>query len=222
MSSSESSGNLNATSDEAREDLLATLAAARELNPDMDKALADQYLARRQEDQKRTAQRSPMTMEQPQPPAQATRRWRGPFIPVFALVMLAVILAVGVHWGTTWWLLFWIPFMFGGFWWRRGWSNYDTEGGAGDPHYQRHMARQRYRQERLAARYGYRTGYSPNADDGSTAARQPDLPAPTSTPPGPGTAPLPTTPSTSPAPLSQAGGTPGPFAGGLPPANPAG
>ena len=45
-----------AGSDEARDDLMATLAAARELHPEMDTALADQYLARRQEQQQRAAQ----------------------------------------------------------------------------------------------------------------------------------------------------------------------
>jgi hypothetical protein len=47
-------------SDEAHDDLMATLAAARDLNPDMDKTLADQYLARRREEQQRQDQVSPV------------------------------------------------------------------------------------------------------------------------------------------------------------------
>jgi hypothetical protein len=45
----------NNDTDDTRDDLLATLAAARELDPYIDPALADQYLARRREEQQRAA-----------------------------------------------------------------------------------------------------------------------------------------------------------------------
>src|SRR5262249_9268348 len=92
-------------SDEARDDLLATLAAARDLNPDMDKTLAEQYLARRREEQQRHDQQSSVLAQQ-QDRRTARSEWAGrSIVPLFCLLMLAVILVASTasHNGAIWW-----------------------------------------------------------------------------------------------------------------------
>ena len=194
-------------SDEAHDDLMATLAAARDLNPDMDKTLADQYLARRREEQQRQDQQSPPVVRQ-QDGSAARPEWSGrPVVPMFALLMLALMVTAAlVTHGGVFWGFFWIPLMFGGWWWRRG-----VPASSSDWRYQRHMEREQYRRDRLAARYGFSPG--PDASSSSVDAQAADQ-APS--PPGatlqiPWAGKPPETPS--------AGGQ---FAGGAPPANPAG
>ncbi|MGO8948287.1 MAG: hypothetical protein ACLQUY_11625 [Ktedonobacterales bacterium] len=207
MTNSGASSSGSAGADEARDDLMATLAAARELNPDMDKALADQYLARRKEEQQRVAERSPVVADQPERSA-AGRRGR-PRIPLFAMVpLLALILVAALTTHGDFLFFLWIPLMFGGLWWRRGWAYSDS---SDDPHYQRRMARERFREERLAARYGY----SPRPEGGNTSER-PQLPDQAPVHPLPG----PQKPAVLSSPEAQSAA--GPFAGGAPPANPAG
>jgi hypothetical protein len=195
-------------SDEARDDLLATLAAARDLNPDMDKTLAERYLARRREDQQRQDQQSSVTAEQ-QDRRTARSEWAGrSVVPLFCLLLLAVILVATAasHNGAIWWF-FWIPLMFGGWWWRRG-----IPSDGGDARYQRRMEREQYYRDRLARRYGY---YPPRPDaDKSGADAQaagPALPPNRAAPQIPPAANRPETP-----------GAGGQFTGGAPPANPAG
>ena len=133
------------------------------------------------------------------------------------LVLAAVIVAAAVG-SQSWWALFFlVPLMFGGVGFRRGWEY--SGSGEDDPRYQRHMARLRYRQERLAARYGYQPSRPDGGDSPSGQPRLPDQAAA-------GTLPGVATPATStsvPAPRPQSAA--GQFAGGTqlpPPANPAG
>jgi hypothetical protein len=195
-------------SDEARDDLMATLAAARDLNPDMDKTLAEQYLSRRREEQQRQDQRSSVAAQQ-QDRGTARSEWAGrSVVPLFGVLMLAVILvaAIATNDGALWWF-FWIPLMFGGLWWRRGISS-----GGSDWRYQRRMEREQYYRDRLAQRYGY---YPPRPDadkPGADAhAAGPALPPYRAAPQIPPAGNPPETP-----------GAGGQFTGGAPPANPAG
>ncbi|PWT73534.1 MAG: hypothetical protein C5B60_08085 [Chloroflexi bacterium] len=197
-----------AGSDEARDDLMATLAAARDLNPDMDKTLAERYLARRQEEQQRQDQQSAVVGQQ-QDRRTARSEWVGrSAVPLFCLLMLAAILVASVSWhtGAIWWF-FWIPLMFGGWWWRRG-----IPSDGGDWRYQRRMEREQFYRDRLARRYGY---YPPRPDtdksNTDTPAADPAIPPYRAAPQIPPAGNPPQTP-----------GAGGQFAGGAPPANPAG
>lgn len=119
--------------EEEHSDLLATLAAARELGPEMDKALAESYLQRRKASAPSRARNAG-----PRPPvnygfvAQAV-------VPVamIAAVILAAIL-FSFH-GWFWFLL--IPLFWGGWRRRRGWYGYD-----------RYERRRDFREERRAER----------------------------------------------------------------------
>ena len=209
-----SSSNSSNSSDEAHDDLLATLAAARELNPDMDKALADQYLARRKEEKQRREQQAPTVVQSDQTPVYP--RWRGsPLIPILCVFMVISIfpLAALAHNGQFWWF-FWIPLIFGGWWWRRGYP------GSNDSRYQRYLDRERYRQARWEARHGY---LPPSTAEGS---RNATVPASRPTSPSGQPAPsqpvasepaAPTRPSQPPSPTTFTPGIPG-----APPMNPAG
>ena len=195
-------------SDEARDDLMATLAAARDLNPDMDKTLAEQYLARRQHERQRQDQQ-PSAVAQQQDRRTTRSEWAGrAVVPLFGVLMLAAILVAAnvTNDGVFWWL-FWIPLMFGGWWWRRGFSS-----GGSDWRYQRRMEREQYYRDRLARRYGY---YPPRQDTDKsgvgTQAADPALPPYRAAPQIP--------PIGNP---SQTRGPGGQFTGGAPPANPAG
>jgi hypothetical protein len=195
-------------SDEARDDLMATLAAARDLNPDMDKTLAEQYLSRRREEQQRQGQQSSVMAEQ-QDRRTARSEWVGRSVmPLFLLLMLAVILVASTvsRDGAIWWF-FWIPLMFGGWWWRRG-----IPSRGGDWRYQRRIEREQYYRDRLAQRYGY---YPPGPDSDRSSpeaqATDPALPPNRAAPQIPPTVNPPQKPSSS-----------GQFTGGAPPANPAG
>ncbi len=161
--SSQPTPNSPNPSDEAHDDLLATLAAARELNPDMDKALADQYLARRKEEKQRQEQQAPAVVQSEQSPSFSG--WRGaPLIPILCTVMVtAILIAAFAHNGQFWWF-FWIPMIFGGWWWRRGYP------GGNDSRYQRYLDRERYRQARWEARHGY---LPPEGAEGSRTATLP-------------------------------------------------
>jgi hypothetical protein len=195
-------------SDEARDDLMATLAAARDLNPDMDKTLAEQYLSRRREEQQRQDQQSSVVAEQ-QDRSTARSEWAGRgWVPLFCLLMLAVILvaAAATNIGAFWWF-FWIPLMFGGWWWRRG-----IPAGGSDWRYQRRMEREQYYRDRLARRYGY---YPPRPDSDRSGVG-----VPAADPPLPPSRPAPQIPPAGKPPQTPSSG--GQFTGGAPPANPAG
>jgi hypothetical protein len=216
--SSQPTPNSSNSSDEAHDDLLATLAAARELNPDMDKALADQYLARRKEEKQRQEQQAPAVVPSEQTPAYP--RWRvAPVIPILcAFMVCAILVAAFAHNGQFWhdgqfWWFFWIPLIFGGWWWRRGYP------GSSDSRYQRYLDRERYRQARWEARHGY---LPPSTAEGP---RNATLPTAQPTSPGQSGPAQPTAgepaaamrPSQPPSPTSFTPGIPG-----APPMNPAG
>ena len=144
---------------DAHEDLLATIAASRELGPEMDKALAERYLEKHSK---------PAVAPQPkqqQPPVAAYSPNQalaaiGPMLCIAAFI--TILIGSGGH---LWWL-FWLPLVFGG-WWGRWWW--------GGPHYGGYNSRDDWRQARRDARYQYRAwrhGYSPypyppRSDDGS-------------------------------------------------------
>jgi hypothetical protein len=98
--------------DEMRTDLLAILAAGRELGPEMDATLADSYL------RQHPAPSSARQQSAPPAPSAIPRSllpWAG------ALVALAVVLvALAASGGHAFWLLWllWLPLMMSGWWWR--------------------------------------------------------------------------------------------------------
>jgi hypothetical protein len=166
--------------EDAHTDLMATLAASRELGPEMDRALAESYM-----------KKHPVTETQPKR-SQAVQpqntggsvevshagRYILPALAIMAYV--AIVLFVPSH---PWWL-FWLFMGFGGWWW--GWGHHDER------HAQREEWRNARRQMRYQMRYGY---YPPQAPEQQMPASQPQQPpqvsappqpAPTYTPPAPG------------------------------------
>lgn len=127
--------------EEAHADLLATIAASRELGPDMDKALAESYLQRHAAPPSRRRQRG--VIAQPSSKRAAVNM---PFVmrssaAVLALVIfLALLVASGGH---LFWL-FWLPFAFGGWRWFGGSDRHTHyhghQGSRGGPHYPRERA----------------------------------------------------------------------------------
>jgi hypothetical protein len=129
-------------------DLLATLAAARELGPDMDKALAESYMQRR----KANAPARPRNAD-PRPPV----NYGFVGLSVLPVILIAVIIAAGVLSGHGWVWFFLLPLFWGG-WWRRGWRHgrgwygYDDR----DGRYDRRRAYREYRDDRRAEREEWR------------------------------------------------------------------
>jgi hypothetical protein len=102
-----------------RADLLAALAASRELGPEMDQALVESYLQKRPLPAKTTPART------------RTERGVAPYItPALgslalllpAAIVVATIVASGGHALWLLWIL-WLPFFMRGWWWRR-WPQY--------------------------------------------------------------------------------------------------
>lgn len=122
-------------------DLLATLAAARELGPDMDKALAESYMQRR----KANTPARPRNAE-PRPPVNYGFVARGvlPFVAIAALITLFIFSG-----GHFWFWFFLFPLFWGG-WWRRGRGRYGYE------RYDRYNRRRDYRDERRDEREEWR------------------------------------------------------------------
>ncbi|HEV2235792.1 MAG TPA: hypothetical protein VGR57_03940 [Ktedonobacterales bacterium] len=132
--------------EDMRKDLLAAMAAARELGPEMDSSLADAHLRRHFGEQ-------PQRAVQPRPRADVA-----PFNPAYVLGPLMAVLCIAAFvsvlfftQGGGWWL-FWplMIFGFGGFGWRRG--------GWGGRYYGR-------RYDRRWDRYGRRDGDGYHGDD---------------------------------------------------------
>ncbi|HEX8034280.1 MAG TPA: hypothetical protein VF510_10555 [Ktedonobacterales bacterium] len=127
----------NAEDDHA--DLLATLAAARELGPDMDKALADSYMQRR----KANTPARPRNAA-PRPPVNYGFVAQS----VLPVILIATLIAAVVIFGHGWGWFFLFPLFWSGWWWRRGsgrgrgWYGYDD----------RYNRRRDYRDERRAER----------------------------------------------------------------------
>lgn len=130
--------------EEQENELMATLKAARELGPDMDKAVVASYLEKQKQHAAAQAQ-----AQKPQPqqavvaaPGQQRRPMFLLGLPIGLIVFIAILIATQ---GQAWWM-FWVLFCFGGWsWW--GWGH--------DDHMQRRMNRYEWRRARLDARYGY-------------------------------------------------------------------
>ncbi len=126
--------------EEEHNDLLATLAAARELGPEMDKALAESYLQRRKASAPSRARNA-----DPRPPVNYgfVAQSVVPVVMIAAFILAAI--AFSFH---GWFLFLLIPLFLGGWRRRRGWYGYD--------HYDRYDRRRAYRDERRAEREEWR------------------------------------------------------------------
>lgn len=183
------------TSGDAHEDLLATLAASRELGPEMDKALAESYMQKH-------GQPAPAAPQQPGQPVRPNPGYAGlaAIGPVLGIVAYIAILALSG--GRLWWM-FWLPMALGGWWggwWGHGWWGGDPWHAQRDEmRYRRRMARDEYR----AWRRGY--GYPPAPyDDPRRPGDYPGYPTPPADPrqqaqaPNPPVPPAPPTPPAAP------------------------
>ncbi|HEV2461510.1 MAG TPA: hypothetical protein VGS80_24410 [Ktedonobacterales bacterium] len=198
--------------EEKQADLLATLAAARELGPDMDKALAESYL------QRQRAEAAPKQSVVAQPP-QAPQRPNEALRPIFMCAgLIAFVALLIVSHGWLWFTFF--PLMWWTGWWWRG-------GSRAEWHDQRRAQREQWRQARREMRYGapggyhysYRYDYRYGNDDRMSP---PEAPAQLDTPPTqPATPPATPAPPLPPVVSAPPASSPSP-AGQQPPVNPAG
>lgn len=155
-------------SGDAHEDLLATLAASRELGPEMDQSLAESYIRKHEQ----LAQTMP---QQPVQPIHPNSGGAGPAAIGPVLCIAAYIAILVLSGGHLWWM-FWLPMALGGWWggrWGGGWRSGDPWHTQRDEwSYQRRMARDQYR----ATRHGY--GYPPAPyDDPRQRGNYPAYPA---------------------------------------------
>ncbi len=185
--------------EETHTDLLATLAASRELGPEMDKALAQSYIERHPE----------LVGKQPPPAvvAQPERRAISPDIIGIAGMGIGVVAYIAVLAATQGhaWFMFW-PLM-GWFGWR--WNRWGHSGDRDQIRQARYEARvARYRAR--AARWGYYDGY-PQAQEPTPQQLQPQVSEPVPAQPLP------------PAPMATTAQAPAQDApNSVPPVNPAG
>lgn len=198
--------------EEQRADLMATLAAARELGPDMDKAIADSYLERKRSEQAaQPKQQQVAPVQAASVPGQPTHPLA--FLLPSAGICVYIVLLIVSH-GALWWMFWLIPALGGWGWW----------GGRNDAHDQRRAQRNAYRQARWQARYNYRYGPPPTVPAPQEQPQPPQVsapaptPAPTQQPPASQAAPLPPTPQQPQASAAPQSGTPTQ----PPPLNPAG
>src|SRR5262249_106239 len=160
------------TPEEAHKDLMALIKAGRDLDPDMDQALAESFLEKHtlanQGAQHASAQQAVVPPSDPQRPQVSGR-----FAPAFGIVVIAAVIVAMVATPSWWaiWLVFPLMGAFGG---RRRFGGYHDE--QYRMHAQRQMAREQWRHERYMARMGY-----------PAAPPEQQLPEPTSkwTPPTP-------------------------------------
>lgn len=161
--------NSGASHDEEQQnDLMAALASARELGPDMDKAVAASYLEKQKTaTQAQTQQSSPQQAVVAAPSQRRPMYFIGP--PIGLIAYIAILIASQ---GTLWWT-FWLIFCFGGLgWW--GWRH------------EEHVQRRVDHYERRRARYGYGpsgpydNGYGPAPTQQPT---QPQVQRPQAQPP---------------------------------------
>ncbi|HEY7984820.1 MAG TPA: hypothetical protein VID73_11670 [Ktedonobacterales bacterium] len=135
--------------EDMRKDLLAALAAARELGPEMDSSLADAHLRRHYGEQ-------PQRAVQPRPRADVTPYFMNMLAPLMmALCVAALVGVLFLSHGFGFWFIW--PLLFFGFGWRRGpwgrhhsrqydrrWDRYgrrdDGHYPDDDPHYVRYDA----------------------------------------------------------------------------------
>lgn len=108
-SASSGANNTMVAGPDARDDLLATLAAGRELGPEMDAALAQSYLNKhpRPADVAPPARHTSLS-------ASTYSFWRGAGVLAACAIFAAALIASGGH---AFWL-FWLPFVFALWWWR--------------------------------------------------------------------------------------------------------
>lgn len=169
------SNNGTSHDEEQQNDLIAALASARELGPDMDKAVAASYLEKQKQ---QAAAKAQAQQAQQQAVIAAPGQQRRPmyFIgpPIGVLIFIAILIASGGH---AWWM-FWLIFCFGGLgWW--GWR--------GDAHAAR-MQRRMERYEWRRSRYGYGNGpYDPYGNGSAPSQRPPQVQPPASQQPQPPT-----------------------------------
>lgn len=156
------SNNGTPRDEEQQNDLMAALASARELGPDMDKAIVASYLEKQKQ---QTGAQPPAQQQAQQQQAVVASQGRQPPWPVYltpALGIIAFIALLVVSGGHLWWM-FWLIPAFGGWgWW--GSSHQDHE--AREARMQRRMDRYEWRR----ARYGYRYGPRDPYDNGYGSA----------------------------------------------------
>ena len=139
--------------EDERADLMATLAAARELGPEMDTSIADSYLERRKSEARAGVVPGASAGSQSGQSSQGIMPHQTPGTPtgiaqvgmlLFPLIGIAIYIALlfAFGWHAAWWL-FWLPMAMGG-WWRGMWY----------PHH-----RYAYRAERQARRDDYRRAH---------------------------------------------------------------
>jgi Flp pilus assembly protein TadB len=95
--------------EDMRTDLMAALAASRDLGPEMDKALVDSYLQRHRSSARRQGPGTPVDLNQFTPFALLA-------FAIVAFIALAIV-SQGRLWWTFWWL-FWLLPVFGRWRWR--------------------------------------------------------------------------------------------------------
>lgn len=203
--------------EDAHKDLMATLAASRELGPEMDKALAESYMQKHA-----AATPAPVQNQQMDLPS----RFNSSDL-ASAIVMVAGIAAFTVAMIVTGGHalgLIWLFFIFGGWRWF-GWNRRNSEYRARRMEYR--QAHREMRDDWRAMRRGYyrigdpdRPGVPPLPEQSQPPVIAPPAPTPAPAPQPPAAAPLPPVapaPAASPAPPSlPSAGSP------VPPINPAG
>jgi hypothetical protein len=171
----------NDNTDDEKQDLLATLAAARDLSPDMDRALVDSYLEKRKAASGGTQQA--IVAQTGNRSAEVVERI-GSLVIGVGVIAAFIAIMIASH-GAFWWLFF--PMMgigFGG--WHRFWHSDEEE----QAHEQRHIERDRMRHERRMARMGYYTPRQPDSlpqQPNANASSLPPAPPRSSTPSSYGT-----------------------------------
>lgn len=134
------------TPQETHKDLLALIKASRDLDPDMDQALAESFLEKHTLATQGAQQ--PVVPQSDPPHPQAVGR----FAPAFGMVVIAAVIVAIIVTQTWWaiWLVFPLMGAFGGW---RGYGRYHDE------HYrmraERQLAREQWRHDRYLARMGY-------------------------------------------------------------------
>ena len=183
--------------EDAHTDLMALIKAAREMPPDMDRALAESYMDKHKLASSGTPQQAVVAQTGQRAPEAITAVGG---IVIGVVVLAAYITAVIVSQGNLWWLLF--PLMAFGF---GGWRGHEHQEERHRMRAERQLARDQWRQDRFMARMGY----PPQQHEQQLPTPQPQQN--TWTPPAP------------PAPQPTASTPPSPAAGTEnPPANPAG
>ncbi len=164
--------------EEAHTDLMALIKASRELNPDMDQALAESFMEKHklasQGGQKPTAQQAVVPQQNPQHPQPFGR-----FTPAFGMIMIVAVIVAMVTFHAWWalWLIFPLMGMLGGW---RGYGRYHDE---------RHLAREQWRHQRYMARMGYPPQQPQQLPESTSKWEPPMPPAQRPTPPSASSAP---------------------------------